>query len=61
MSIAVAGQWIANFLVSWTFPMLDKNQYLTDTFNHAWPTGFMVCMGVLGCPIYLEIRSRNKG
>ena len=42
MSIAVAGQWIANFLVSWTFPMLDKNQYLTDTFNHGMAYWFMV-------------------
>ena len=44
MSIAVAAQWIANFLVSWTFPMLDKNQYLTDTFNHGmayWIYGVM--------------------
>lgn len=44
MSIAVAGQWIANFLVSWTFPMLDKNQYLTETFNHGvayWLYGVM--------------------
>lgn len=50
MSIAVAGQWIANFLVSWTFPMLDKNQYLTDTFNHGvayWVYGLMGLLAAL--------------
>ena len=25
MAVAVAAQWIANYLVSWTFPILDKN------------------------------------
>ena len=47
LSIAVAGQWIANFLVSWTFPMLDKNQYLTDTFNHGMAYWIYGVMGIL--------------
>jgi SP family xylose:H+ symportor-like MFS transporter len=47
MSIAVAAQWIANFLVSWTFPMLDKNQYLTDTFNHGMAYWLYGLMGIL--------------
>jgi SP family xylose:H+ symportor-like MFS transporter len=51
MSIAVAGQWVANFMVSWTFPMLDKNQYLTDNFNHGvsyWIYGVMgLCCSIL--------------
>ena len=47
MSIAVAAQWIANFLVSWTFPMLDKNQYLTDTFNHGMAYWIYGVMGIL--------------
>jgi hypothetical protein len=28
MAVAVAAQWIANYLVSWSFPILDKNPYL---------------------------------
>lgn len=44
MSIAVAAQWISNFLVSWTFPILDKNEALVGAFNH----GFAYCLyGVL--------------
>ena len=30
MAVAVAAQWIANYLVSWTFPILDKNPYLVE-------------------------------
>lgn len=25
LAIAVAAQWLANYFVSWTFPMMDKN------------------------------------
>ncbi len=36
MSIAVAAQWIANFLVSWSFRVLDGNATLNALFNHAF-------------------------
>ncbi|NJN26849.1 MAG: D-xylose transporter XylE [Cyclobacteriaceae bacterium] len=36
MSIAVAAQWIANFAVSWTFPMMNDNTWLTSQFNHGF-------------------------
>lgn len=44
MAIAVAAQWIANYLVSWTFPMMDKNTALVEQFNHGfsyWVYGAM--------------------
>jgi SP family xylose:H+ symportor-like MFS transporter len=44
MSIAVAAQWIANLIVSWTFPMLNDNETLTSVFNHGfayWIYGLM--------------------
>lgn len=44
MSIAVAAQWIANFFVSWTFPMMDKSTALNNAFHHGfayWIYGFM--------------------
>ncbi len=44
MSIAVAAQWIANFFVSWTFPMMDGNSALNNAFHHGfayWIYGFM--------------------
>ena len=44
MSIAVAAQWIANLIISWTFPMLNDNKWLTDLFHHGmayWIYGLM--------------------
>ena len=44
MAVAVAAQWISNYLVSWTFPIMDKNSYLVELFNHGfayWVYGLM--------------------
>jgi MFS transporter, SP family, xylose:H+ symportor len=44
MSIAVAAQWIANLVVSWTFPIMNDSTFLTDRFHHGfsyWVYGFM--------------------
>lgn len=61
MSIAVAGQWIANFLVSWTFPMLDKNQYLTETFNHGVAYWIYGVMGLLAALFIWKFVPETKG
>lgn len=61
MSIAVAGQWVANFLVSWTFPMLDKNQYLTDTFNHGMAYWIYGIMGILAALFIWKFVPETKG
>lgn len=61
MSIAVAAQWIANFLVSWTFPMLDKNQYLTDTFNHGMAYWIYGLMGILAALFIWRFVPETKG
>jgi SP family xylose:H+ symportor-like MFS transporter len=37
MGIATVLLWIANFVVSQTFPMLDQNRWLVDRFHHAFP------------------------
>jgi len=50
MALAVAMQWIANYLVSWTFPILDKNPYLVEHFKHGfayWIYGAMSIMAAL--------------
>jgi len=50
MAIAVAAQWISNYLVSWTFPMMDKNSFLIEKFNHGfayWIYGFMAILAML--------------
>ncbi|MDD2437137.1 MAG: D-xylose transporter XylE [Massilibacteroides sp.] len=61
MSIAVAAQWIANFMVSWTFPMLDKNQYLTEIFNHGVAYWIYGIMGVLAALFIWKFVPETKG
>ncbi len=44
MAVAVAAQWISNYLVSLTFPMMNDNTQLTEQFNHGfayWVYGVM--------------------
>jgi SP family xylose:H+ symportor-like MFS transporter len=36
MSIATAAVWLADLTVSWTFPMLDDNLWLTASFHHGF-------------------------
>ena len=50
MAIAVAAQWVSNYLVSLTFPMMDDNTYLTEQFNHGfayWVYGLMSLLALL--------------
>lgn len=49
MAVAVAAQWVSNYLVSLTFPMMDDNSYLTEQFNHGfayWVYGLMSLLAV---------------
>ena len=61
MSVAVAAQWIANFLVSWTFPMLDKNPYLTEQFNHGMAYWLYGVMGILAALFIWKFVPETKG
>jgi len=37
MAIATFFLWVANFIVSQTFPMMNENKFLIDKFNHGFP------------------------
>lgn len=37
MAIATVCLWIANYVVSQTFPMMDENPWLLDKFHHGFP------------------------
>jgi MFS transporter, SP family, xylose:H+ symportor len=50
LALAVAAQWIANYLVSWSFPILNNNPTLVANFNHGfpyWVYGFMAVLAAL--------------
>ena len=37
MAIATVCLWVANYVISQTFPMMDENKWLIDKFHHAFP------------------------
>jgi SP family xylose:H+ symportor-like MFS transporter len=61
MSIAVAAQWLANLVVSWTFPMMNDNIALTTRFNHGFAYWIYGIMGVLSAIFIWKIVPETKG
>lgn len=61
MSIAVAAQWVSNFLVSWTFPMMNKNEYLVNNFNQGFSYWVYGVMGVLAAIFIWKMVPETKG
>jgi MFS transporter, SP family, xylose:H+ symportor len=61
MAIAVAMQWIANYLVSWTFPMLDDSSVLTATFHHGFSYWIYALMGFLAAIFIWKLVPETKG
>jgi SP family xylose:H+ symportor-like MFS transporter len=50
MALAVAVQWIVNYTVSSTFPLLDRSSWLVSKFNHSvsfWLFGLMALLSFL--------------
>lgn len=61
MAIAVAAQWISNYLVSLTFPMMNDNSYLTEQFNHGFAYWIYGIMGILAMLFILKYVPETKG
>jgi len=61
MAVAVAAQWISNYVVSWTFPMMDKNTYLLEKFNHGFAYWIYGVMGVTAMLFVWKFVPETKG
>jgi SP family xylose:H+ symportor-like MFS transporter len=61
MAIAVAAQWIANYFVSLTFPMMDDNSYLTEQFNHGFAYWIYGAMSLLAMIFVWKLIPETKG
>jgi len=63
MAIATVCLWLANFAVSQTFPMMDENAWLIDTFHHGFPFwvygGFCVVLVVFMALAVPETKGRT--
>jgi SP family xylose:H+ symportor-like MFS transporter len=61
MALAVAAQWVANYLVSWTFPILDRNAFLVSHFNHGFAYWIYGAMGILAALFMWGMVPETKG
>jgi SP family xylose:H+ symportor-like MFS transporter len=61
MALAVAMQWIANYLVSWTFPILDKNPALVEHFHHGFSYWIYGVMSVFAAFFMWRMVPETKG
>ena len=61
MSVAVAAQWIANLIISWTFPVMNDNTWLTGIFNHGFSYWIYGLMGVIAAWFIYKFVPETKG
>jgi SP family xylose:H+ symportor-like MFS transporter len=61
MSIAVAAQWVANLIISWTFPIMNDNSWLTEKFNHGFAYWIYGIMGILAALFVWKLVPETKG
>jgi SP family xylose:H+ symportor-like MFS transporter len=61
LSIAVAAQWIANWVVSLTFPVMNDNVWLTSQFHHGFSYWIYGVMGILSAIFMWKLVPETKG
>ncbi len=61
MSIAVAAQWVANLIISWTFPMMNDNSALNAVFHHGFAYWIYGVMGILAAWFVWKLVPETKG
>jgi MFS transporter, SP family, xylose:H+ symportor len=61
MSVAVASQWIANLLVSATFPLLFGSDSLNAAWSHAFPFWLYGAFGIFAAFIVMRYVPETRG
>ena len=61
LSLAVAAQWVTNYLVSWSFPLMNNNTYLVEQFNHGFTYWIYGAMGLLAAFFVWKFVPETKG
>lgn len=61
LSIAVAAQWIANWIVSFTFPIMNDNVWLNEHFNHGFSYWIYGVMSILSAVFMWKFVPETKG
>lgn len=61
MAVAVAAQWLANLLVSTTFPMMADSAFLSERFHNGFAYWIYAFMGVLAALTIMKLVPETKG
>ncbi len=61
MSIAVAAQWVANLIVSWTFPIMNNSTSLNTLFHHGFAYWIYGIMGIISAIFMWKLVPETKG
>lgn len=61
MAVAVAVQWLANLIVSWTFPMMNNNSALVEHFNNGFSYWIYGVMAILSGLFIWKFVPETKG
>lgn len=61
MSIAVATMWVANLVISWTFPMMNESSLLIRMFNHGFSYWIYGLMGFIAAWFVIRLVPETKG
>lgn len=61
MAIAVAAQWVANYVVSWSFPILNNNPWLVKHFHHGFAYWIYGVMSILAALFVWRTVPETKG
>ena len=62
LAVATFALWVANYIVSQSFPMMDENPLLVSLFNHGFP--FLIyalfCIVLLVVMIFLVPETKGR-
>lgn len=61
MAVAVAAQWVANYLVSWTFPMMEKSTYLSNLFHGGFAYWIYGAVAIISAVFVWKLVPETKG
>ncbi|MDV6254378.1 sugar porter family MFS transporter [Vibrio sp. EA2] len=61
MSIAVAAQWIAGFMVAQGFPMLNNNEYLNEMFHGGFAFWLFAGLSIISMLLVVKYVPETKG
>jgi SP family xylose:H+ symportor-like MFS transporter len=61
MAVAVATQWVANYLVSWSFPIMNDNPTLVEKFNHGFAYWIYAVMAAIAAWFVWKLVPETKG